>query len=78
MRTIYVVFGSWAEARNYARAKGISPLDLFSADYPDQLRGRCAKVVQVHNSDRPYLIEPARAKRWEETRQNIKLVEMKQ
>ena len=76
MRTIYVVFGSRQEALNYASLNGIHPQIVFSADDPDSLRGRSARVVEVFNQDRPYLINPARAKRWEETRRNIKLIEM--
>lgn len=76
MRTIYVVFGSRQQAQIFARLNGIHPHIVFSADDPDSLRGHSDRVIQVENNDRPYLIQPDRAKRWKETRRNIKLIEM--
>lgn len=73
---IIVVFGNGRQAQQWARDNGVNPMHVFSADRPDSLRGRCGKVRAV-NLQLETLISPARRELWRETRENIRLVEMR-
>lgn len=75
-KEITVVFGDKRQAQQWARDNRVNPMRVFSADRPDSLRGLCGEV-RVVNLQLETLISPARRALWNDTRENIRLVEMR-